>query len=531
MTRKMLKLGLMIAIVASVMAAAVANDGSRWWSYVEFLASDSLEGRNTGSEGHKKAADYVAAQFERAGLKPAGEQGYIQPVKFKTLELDESASSLALVRDGRSNKTTLGEEAIIGTRVEPAASVEAQLVFVGYGLRIPEASIDDFAGLDVKGKIAVYLSGAPTSVPAALSSHYQSQAERGRLFQSLGIVGSVILQNPHHMDVPWARIAANRTQMTMQLADPGRTDPFGQKIGVTWNPGMADLLFAGTGHTFEAIVDSAEAGRTLPRFKIPSSLVAKATLKRGEVVSQNIAAIYPGTDPVLKNEYVVLSAHIDHLGKANPPVKGDAVFNGAMDNASGVGILLNTAAHLKETAPKLKRSILLVAVTGEEKGLLGSKYFNAKPTVPSQQIVANINTDMFLPLHPLKLLTVYGLAESSLGDDVTATAKSMGVRVQPDPEPQRNIFIRSDQYNFILKGIPAITFKFGAEKGSKEETIQKEWLANRYHAVGDDLNQPIDKIAAGQFIDMVQRILVRIADAPEKPAWKKESFFRRYAAK
>ncbi len=520
-----------IGILAAGTLFAAANDGTRWWSYVEFLASDNLEGRNTGSEGHKKAADYVAAQFERAGLKPAGEQGYIQPVRFKTLQLDESASSLTLTRDGRARKITLGDDAIIGTRIEPASSVEAGLVFVGYGLRIPEAQIDDFAGLDVKGKIVVYLAGAPTSVPAALSAHYQSQAERGKLFQSLGIIGSVTIQNPHHMDVPWARIAANRSQMAMQLADPGLTDPYGQKIGVTWNPDRADYLLEGTGHTFASIVDAAEAGRLLPRFKLPSTLSAKAALKRGEVVSQNIAAIYPGTDPVLKNEYVVLSAHIDHLGISDPPVNGDKVFNGAMDNASGVGILLETAAHLKETAPKLKRSILLVAVTGEEKGLLGSKYFNAKPTVPSQQIVANVNTDMFLPLHALKLLTVYGFAESSLGDDVRALADSMGIRTQPDPEPQRNIFIRSDQYNFILKGIPAITFKFGAEKGSKEEKIEKDWLTTRYHAVGDDLNQPIDKAAAGQFIDLVERLLTRVADAPAKPAWKPDSFFRRYASK
>jgi len=178
-----------IAIAASSLLAAGAPDGTRWWSYVEFLASDKLEGRNTGSEGHRKAAEFVAAQFERDGLRPAGTQGYIQPVKFNTLQLDESDSSLTLEGSGKEQQLKLGEDAIIGTRVAPAPSVEAGLFFVGYGLRAPDNNYDDFAGLDTKGKIAVYIGGAPGSMPSALAAHYQSAGQRWVTLKSAGMIG------------------------------------------------------------------------------------------------------------------------------------------------------------------------------------------------------------------------------------------------------------------------------------------------------------------------------------------------------
>ena len=509
--------------------AAAAPDGARWWSYVEFLASDKLEGRNTGSEGHRKAAEYVASQLRQHDpeillLK----RGFIQPVKFKTIELNESQSSLQLVRNNKPKALTLGEDAIIGTRIDPAPSVEAGLVFVGYGLHVPESNYDDFAGLDTKGKIAIYMNGAPAILSSALASHYQSAGQRWAALKAAGMIGAISIANPKHMDIPWPRIASNRFQMTMQLAAPGMNETAGEQIGIAWNPAHADELLSGAGHTLDEIVAAAEARRQLPRFPIPAILKVKTSLKRGEVESQNIAAIYTGSDPKLKDEYVVMSAHVDHLG-VGKAVNGDAIFNGAMDNASGVAAMLDIAAHLKETNAKPKRSILFVAVTGEEKGLLGSQYFAARPTVPEKNIVANINTDEFLPLYPLKILTVYGLEESTLGDDIRAVAQQMGVQVQPDPEPARNVFIRSDQYNFVRHGIPALMAAFGSQKGSKEEEIDKRWQSERYHAVSDDLNQPVDKQAADEYDQLIGRLLERIANADAKPAWRQTSFFNRYA--
>lgn len=521
-----------LALITIPVACALAsdNDGARWWSYVEFLASDNLQGRNTGSEGHRKAAQYVASQFERDGLKPAGEQGYIQPVRFQSVQLDESKSSLALVRGGKERKLTLGEDATITTRVPPAPAIEAGLVFVGYGLRVPEKSYDDYSGLDTKGKIAVVLSGKPAAVPGALASHYATTVERWKTLQSLGFIGMITVANPRHMDIPWARIAANRTQPTMHLTAPGMQEGKGEQIVVAWNPAHADELLEGTGHTLNELVELAEAGKQLPRFAIQQTLKARTSLKFGDVESQNIAAIYPGTDPKLKDEYVLMSAHIDHLGVGNP-VNGDSIFNGAMDDASGVASILEIAARFKETAPKLKRSVLFVAVTGEEKGLLGSKYFSTHTTVPASAIVADFNADMFLPLFPLKILNAYGLEESTLGDDLRAVASTMNITVRPDPEPARNIFIRSDQYSFISQGVPALMLDFGAVKGSKEDQMLKDWLHDRYHAPSDDLNQPVDKRAAATFNELFEKLIVRVANAPSRPAWKPDSFFRRFAGK
>jgi len=515
--------------IAGALLASNEAKGTRWWSYIEFLASDKLEGRNTGSEGHRKAAQFVAAQFERDGLKPAGEQGYIQPVKFNTLQLDESKSSLTLERNGKPIPLTLGEDAIIGTRVDPAPSVEAGLVFVGYGLRAPESKYDDFAGLDTKGKIAVYIAGGPSSMPSALAAHYQSAGQRWANLKSAGMVGAIAIQNPHHMDIPWPRTASNRFQMTMSLSAPGMDETAGEQIAVTWNPAHANELFEGSGHTFDELVEIAESGKQLPRFALTPKLKAKTALQRGQVESQNIVAIYPGSDPNLKNEYVVMSAHVDHLG-VGKPINGDSIFNGAMDNASGVAAVLTVADHFHDAKVKTKRSVMFVVVTGEEKGLLGSRYYATHPTVPARSIVADINTDMFLPLYPLKLLTVYGLEESTLGDDARAVAQEMGIRVQSDPEPARNVFIRSDQYNFIRQGIPSVKMDFGNEKGSKEQAINKKWLAERYHAPSDDLSQPVDKEAAENFTVLVGKMIERIADTDARPSWKPNSFFRRYAA-
>jgi hypothetical protein len=526
------KIAILSATLAAplVLFAASAPDGARWWSYVEFLASDKLEGRNTGSEGHRKAAAYVAAEFERDGLKPAGIEGYIQPVKFKTLQLDESHSSLALVRGGVEKAITLGEQAMIGARVDPVPSITAKLVFVGYGLHVPEIGYDDFSGIDTKGKLAVYINGAPSNLSGALAAHYQSGAERWKTLKAAGIVGAVSIANPKHMDIPWSRQAANRTQATMTLAAPDNSDTEGEKITIAWNPAHADELLAGTGHSFEALLMLADQGKPLPHFEIPSSLKAKTAVIRGEVTSQNIAAVYPGSDPVLKNEYVVMSAHVDHLG-VGKPINGHGIFNGAMDNAAGVATVLDTAATVKETKPTVKRSILFLIVTGEEKGLLGSRYFAGNPTVPAKGIVADINTDMFLPLYPLKRLTVYGLDESTLGDDVRAVAKDMGIAVQLDPDPARNSFIRSDQYSFILHGIPALAMKDGYAKGSPEEVVFKSWLTERYHSVNDDLKQPVDKSAAAMFDRLAARLLERVANESGRPSWKPDSFFRRYALK
>jgi hypothetical protein len=407
------RVALVLVSLGSSAHAGDVPDGQRWWSHVAVLADDRFEGRNTGSAGHHKAAEYVAAEFARAGLKPAGTDGYLQPVHLSSRELDEGHSSLTLLKDSGPEPLVLGRDAIISLRIDPAATVEAELVFVGHGLSIPEANHDDFAELDVSGKLVVFLAGAPPSIPGPLAAHMQSAAERAAVLKRHGAIGAVSIANPKNMDIPWERLTLARFQPSMILADPAMDETRGLKLAVTVNPDHADQWLSGSGHTFREILEAADSGKSLPRFALPSRLKAAASVKRAEVESQNVVAVLPGNDSRLKNEYVVFSAHLDHLG-IGKPIKGDSIYNGAMDNASGIAAMLDVAAMLKESGTRLRRSVLFLAVTGEEKGLLGSRYFANFPTVDAKAIVADINTDMFLPLFPLKKLTIYGLDESEL---------------------------------------------------------------------------------------------------------------------
>jgi Zn-dependent M28 family amino/carboxypeptidase len=272
----------------------------------------------------------------------------------------------------------------------------------------------------------------------------------------------------------------------------------------------------------------AAARKQLPRFPLAASLKAHAAIESKIIESDNIIAKLPGSDPVLEKEYVVLSAHIDHIG-IGAPINGDSIYNGAMDNGSGSALLLDIAAQLKTHPEKLRRSVLFIFVTAEEKGLLGSRYFTAHPTVDARSIIADINTDMFLPIVPLKTLLVLGIDESTLGTRATVIAGSLGVHAIPDPMPLRNIFIRSDQYNFVLHGVPSVMMSVWAAPGSPEEKIFETWLSTRYHAPSDDVNQPVDLRAAALFEEIALRLLVDTANADAKPHWNDDSFFRRYA--
>ena len=433
--RSLLAVSLLTLWIATpAIAQTTSSNGQSWWDYVKVLAADDMEGRETGSPGLRKASTFVVEQLKKSGLEPAGSNGYYQPVKFISRQIDESGSSLALLRDGKSEPLVLGEDAMFSTRYDLAPSVSGPLVFAGYGLRVPETNYDDFSGLDVKGKVIVYIAGSPADVPSALSAHYQSGGERARTIRELGALGIISIPNPASMDIPWGRMTLARTRPNMVLADPTLDDTQGVQLAATFNPANAEKLFAGSGHTFAEIAALAKDRKPMPHFVLAESVQAKAKVLRKELESDNIVGKLPGSDSKLKSEYVVLSAHLDHIG-IGEPINGDKIYNGAMDNASGSALLLDIAAALHRSKTQPKRSLLFLFVTAEEKGLLGSKYFAARPTVPKASIVADLNTDMFLPIYPLKVLTVLGLNESDLGDDVREVAQELGVEVQPDPEP------------------------------------------------------------------------------------------------
>src|SRR5271168_2313053 len=363
-------------IVAGGAALAQSPDwnamGKLWWSHVQFLADDRLEGRGTGSSGFEKAADYMAEQFRAAGLEPAGVDGYRQPMDFQVVKIDESRCSLDLLHDGKVQPVKLGDDAVLGVSSHAAENVEAGAVFVGYGLAVPESHYDDLAGLDLKGKIVVLVTGGPSDMPGPVKAHYQSEEERRKALEKAGVIGTITIQNPKSAEVPWSRIAASRFQPRMDLSDPGQGVPPPLSVSIDFNPARAEMLFAGSGHTFQEILAALNEDKPLPHFPLAVAVHARVGLIRSQAKSENVVGLLPGSDPQLKKEYVVVSAHLDHLG-IGAPVNGDRIYNGAMDDASGDASLIEVARALKNARPK--RSILFLSVTGEEKGELGSQYF------------------------------------------------------------------------------------------------------------------------------------------------------------
>jgi Zn-dependent M28 family amino/carboxypeptidase len=523
---------LFLAAAGGLLAADYAAEGNLWWSHVQFLADDRLEGRNTGSPGFQKAVQYVETQFEKLGLKPAGVSGYLQPVQFETRQMTDS--TVDIVRDGQTEPVVARQEATLTSRGDVAASVDAPMVFVGYGMSIPEAHYDDLAGLDLKGKIAIYINAAgPVNASGNVKSHYASGAERWAALKRAGAIGTAMLPNPRpNAPTPdgaqQGGAGRGAPPPSFVLAEPSLQESAGQKVALTITRRGAAKFLAGSGHTYEELEALAIDNQLLPKFPLMGTLHTRATVKRDSVEAPNIVGLFPGADPRLKNQYVIMSAHLDHVGVGRP-VNDDTIYNGAMDDASGIASILEIARILKTTGAKPKRSILFLAVTAEEKGELGSRYFAAHPTVPAASIVADFTLDQFLPLYPLKVIEVQGLTESSLGDEVRAAARSLGVDVQTDREPEQNRFIRSDQYSFIRNGIPSLAFKFGYEAGSPDEKIRREWVRDRYHKPSDDLSQPVDQAAAALFNHVIANLIERVADDPARPHWNSDSFFKRFA--
>ena len=420
-----------------------AERAERWWADVSILAADDMEGRLTGTPGYQRAADYVVSQLKEIGLEPVGTEGFFQPVAFEEQFVEAAGSSAALVADGSETALAIPGDIIIGRgdgrRPE---RIEAPLVFVGYGLHMPEAGHDDFAGVDLKGKIAVVVGGGPAEISGALKAH--ARRDRARLLSEMGAAGLLSLTTAKAVEVPWSRSMAQAGQSGMYFADPALRDVKTEFFNASFNTDSSEKLFTRSGRTFAEISALADASRPLPKFDMKRSLRARVAMRHRPVTSSNVVARLPGSDSRLKVEHVVFSAHLDHLG-ISAPIDGDGLYNGAMDNAAGVAGLLDIARSYKARRLKPKRSMLFVFVTAEEKGLLGSRYFSLRPTVAKPSIVANMNFDMALPIYPLKSVTALGAEESSLGAVAAAVSEASGLPLVPDPFPDRNAFVRSDR--------------------------------------------------------------------------------------
>lgn len=504
----------------------IETRAANWWTDVEAMSNDGMEGRAAGSPGYDRAALYIADRFAALGLEPAGTEGYFQPVGLEERRILLDRSSSALVADGRATPLAMPNDIYFRVRgAPPPERIEGRLVFIGYGLHIPEAGHDDFANVDLRGAVAVVISGGPANISGALKSHARDQ--RTRLLVERGAVGLIAISTVRQSEAPWERTApVYSTQPGMYFADLAARDP-GPLLSGAVSPAAAERLFARSGHSYNEIAAAADASRPVVGFALNQSLRASITLDGRSLTSPNIVGRLRGSDPSLAAEHVVLTAHLDGLGIGTQT--GDAIHNGTLDNAAGVASLLDIAARYRRAHTRPRRSILFVALTGEERGLLGSRYFARRPSVPRQSIVANLNYDMALPLFPLTSVTVLGAEESSLGADARAVGEARGLPLAPDPFPNRNSFVRSDQYSFIEEGIPALAFKFGFAPNTPEAAIEAQWRANRYHMPSDDLAQPVQREDSVRLNDFIADLALRVANARERPRWNDNSFFRRFA--
>ena len=509
-------LSVFLWITVGLTAQRQRFDGSSWWHHVEVLADDNMEGRATGTPGLQRAEAYAVARFQNADLLPAGVDGYYQPVTFQTREIVEEDCLAVLLRAGKPEPLVLGKDAFFSALVDLAPAVEAPLVFVGYGVKVPEKNYDDFAGLDLKGKVAVAIPSVPDGIDGAMA--VLANARRQQQYPDTGLVGWIWLPFP---TANWSSSVAAGRFPQMDLT--GGDDTTARQIRMSLNPARTDALFEGTGHTAAELFALANDRKPLPRFNLPVSIRAQTRMQKRRVDSANVVAKLEGSDPQLKNEYVVLSAHIDHLG-IGEPVNGDRIYNGAIDNASGVAALLDLADEFKRERVRPKRSVLFALFTGEEKGMLGSRYFTAHPTVDIKSIVADVNVDGIHALTPLRSILVLGQDDSSLGDAAWRAITAQHVAVANDPD-NRGICC-SDQFSFIQHQVPAV--KLDVDFPGESNTVMQAWLRDRVHKPSDDPQQPVDLHAAAKFEEILWQLVLDIANDRGRPQWKPKSVYYNY---
>ncbi len=502
---------------------------------VRFLADDLLEGRETATRGFDLAALYVAERLRALGAEPAGENGgYFQDVPLLRAQRLDGGGELRIERATGTVALKFRDEFLPQLDFASGQNdVTAPAAFVGQAVFAPELKQDDFAGIDLRGKIAVFFNGAPKRFDHDRRAFYSGYREKLAAVAQRGAVGAVIVAtDDEEKRSPWARGALNWDKPGMRLRDAdGRALDIFPQLRVVANVSAARaaaVLDAGD-HDTRALFRQARDG-TLRGYDLPGtlSLSARNTLQPAQ--SRNVVGRLPGRDPALRGEHVAFTAHLDHLG-IGAPVQGDAIYNGALDNALGVAVMLEAARQLAVSAAPRKRSLLFVALTGEEKGLLGAHWFADRPSPAGARLVANVNMDMPVLLAPTTDVVPIGVEHSSLQAVLTRAAAQTGVTLSPDPLPEESIFIRSDQYAFIRKGVPAV-YLIGGLTGSEAAKRQfGEFLRGEYHRPGDDVSQPIQYADAARLARLNARIGEAIAGEDARPAWNRGDFFGEKFAK
>lgn len=498
---------------------------------VAFLADDARAGRKAGTAGYDDAAAYVAARLDEMGLVPFGDDGrWRQETSLRSWTEVLSSSSLSIVGPGGESRalTSYEDFRIYQSPERQSASITAPAVFVGYGVHAPELGHDDLAGRDLAGKVAVYFIGAPATLDDDAWRYYQSRSVKMAALAERGAIGVIEVQTFAGAELtPWARFQRNpkRAQMTWLRPD-GRAEnrASGIALRAVMHPESTPLLFEGAPRTFSELLEETDDPYAAPEgFDLAVEISMKGAARFEDVESANVVGLIDGADPQLRNEYVVLTAHLDHLGLDEDLEEAgeDGVYNGALDNAIGVAVMLEVAHNLMQASPK--RSVIVLATTAEEKGLIGADYFVNNPPVPIDTIVANVNLDMPLMLYPFTDMVAFGAERSSLGSIAKMAVEAAGFVLAPDPLPEEGLFTRSDHYRFVEKGVPAIFLIPGFANGG--EAVFRSFLAEHYHEPSDDAEQPILYDEAARFATINTMIARDIANAPSRPEWREGDFF------
>lgn len=529
-----------LAVILSLVAACSAEKApppaptftpERFRAHVAFLADDLLEGRDTGSRGHEIAARYVATEFDSYGLQPGGtDGGWFQQVPFQKTTRGADKGSIIITGPTGTRRFNHADNVLVGTSTrEPKVDLSAPLVFVGYGIEDERLGLDDYRGLDVKDRIVVALRGNPKGLPTEEGAHVSAQ--KGKVAQKHGALGVIVIGTLQFEKVfPWNKILeySNDPDFDWVEADgKAHSEAPSLRAGGYLNAPAAELLFAGAERSFADVRAEADKDKGAPKgFPLKTSVRIQGGGNWERVTSPNVIAILPGSDPELAKQYIVLSAHLDHLGmKDVPDAKpgDDRIYNGAMDNGAGVATLLEVARAAAAATDKPKRSMIFLATTAEEKGLVGADYYAHNPTVPIGQIVGNVDLDMPLLTYEFTDVVAFGANHSNIAKFVEQAVAPMNVKLMPDPMPEQGIFTRSDHYQFVRQGVPAVFLMTGYANGG--EKAWGEFQAEYYHSPKDDMSQKIDWKAGAKFAEANYRITRAMADSKTPPLWYSGDYF------
>jgi Peptidase family M28/PA domain len=489
--------------------------------HVEFLASDALEGRETGTHGYDVAAEYVASRYRAMGLQPVSDKGWFQQVPFISNLLDEQASKFSI----NGTELALRQDVRFGpARAGGTDRVEGEIIFAGFGIYDPDNAQNDYKGLNVKGKIVAVLSGFPKGMASDIGAHYGRS--KGKMAQALGAIGVITIRTLETQRTrPWERGMNDPQHPSMgwaQADGSSFTEAPGIRLGAQLSDKAAETLFAAAPKKLADILAEADKDKGRPKgFALKTTAKMDRVTTSATVSSPNVIGMIPGSDPSVAGEYVLLMAHLDHSG-VDDTKSGDKIFNGAMDNASGTASLLE-AAHALASGPRPRRPIIFAAVTAEERGLLGSDYLARNPVVGNGKVVAVVNLDMPVLLYDFQDVIAFGAEHSTMGQAVARAGQSMGTEMSPDPLPAEGLFTRSDHYSFVRQGVPSVFLMTGFKNGGDQQF--QDFLKTHYHKVSDDLALPFDWNAAAKFARLNTAIANEVANAPAIPAWYSDSFF------